>query len=97
MNLRELFIDDRLPQTKKIFSLAETVLAIQIKAGGQLREHVKNMPAILGKVFFKNKKGGNEGLASGAFSTTDPYVKHWVVVEKNNNLLEKGKKFCQLC
>ena len=59
MNLKDFQTADKPVQTKKIFSATDEVLAIQINATGQLKEHLTNVPALLvcvtGNVVFENE------------------------------------------
>ena len=91
MNLKNLFTEDKLLQTKKIFTATEAVIAIQIKAGAQLKEHVTTIDAILfcviGEVIFENEKGIKEALFSGDYINIEPHVKHWVVANADSYLL----------
>lgn len=91
MNLENLFTEDKLLQTKKIFTATEAVTVIRIKAGGELKEHVTTIDAILfcvmGAVIFENEHGINETLLPGAYVNIEPHVKHWVVANEDSYLL----------
>ncbi len=91
MNLKDLFTEDKPLQTKKIFTAAEAVISIQIKAGGMLKEHLTTVPAflvcVIGEVVFENEKGVKETLLPGDYINIEPDIKHWVTAEKNSNLL----------
>lgn len=91
MNLKNLFTEGKLLQTKKIFAATEAVTVIQIKAGGQLKEHVTTIDAILfcvvGNVVFENEKGIKETLLPGDYVNIEPHVKHWVVANADSSLL----------
>jgi quercetin dioxygenase-like cupin family protein len=82
MNLKESFADDKVLQTKKIFKASEGVVSIQIKAGGQLKEHLTTVPAflvcVIGEIVFENVKGAKEVLFSGDYVNIEPNVKHSV-------------------
>lgn len=91
MNLKDLHTADKPLQTKKIFSTTDGVIAIQINAGGQLKEHLTNVPSLLvcvtGNVVFENEKGSKENLIPGDYVNIEANVKHWVTAEKDSNLL----------
>jgi quercetin dioxygenase-like cupin family protein len=91
MNLKDSFADNKLLQTKKIFTSSEGVVSIQIKTGGQLKEHLTTVPAflvcVIGEIVFENVKGAKEVLFSGDYVNIEPNVKHWIVAEKDSNLL----------
>lgn len=91
MNLSELFFEDKPLQTKKIFSPAEAVIAIQIKAGDRLKEHITTVPAMLvcvtGEVVFENEKDVKEILVPGGYVNIESNIKHWITAEKDSNLL----------
>lgn len=91
MNLKDSFADDKLLQTKKIFTASEGVISIQIKSGGRLKEHTTNVAALLicvtGEVVFENEKETRENLFPGDYVNIEPNIKHWVTAEKDSNLL----------
>lgn len=91
MNLKDLHTEDKPLQTKKIFAAVEGVIAIQIKAEGQLKEHVTTVPAllvcVLGKVIFENEKGAKEILMPGDYVNIEVNVKHWVTANEDSNLV----------
>jgi quercetin dioxygenase-like cupin family protein len=91
MNLNDLHKESTPLQTKKIFSPAEGVISIQLKSGGQLKEHSSKVPAFLvcvtGEVIFENEKGISVKLLSGDFLNIEPDVKHWIKGISNSQLL----------
>jgi len=91
MNLKDLHTADKPLQTKKIFSATDGVMAIQINAGGQLKEHQTDVPSLLvcvtGNVVFENEKGTKEILIPGDYVNIEAKVKHWVTAAKDSNLL----------
>ncbi len=91
MNLQDLFIDNKPLQTKKIFTAAEGVIAIQLTAGGELKEHVTKVAAFLicvsGEVIFENENGVSEKMLTGDFINIEPGVKHWLKSIADSNLL----------
>lgn len=91
MNLKTLFKNDKLLQTKKIFTALEGVTVIHLNAGSHLKEHTTAIPALLvcisGEVFFENEKSYSERLVAGDFVNIEPKVKHWVLAEYESTLL----------
>lgn len=91
MNLKDLFTEDKPLQTKKIFTPAEGVLSIQLKTGGQLKEHVTKVAALLvcviGEVIFENENNVSEKLLPGDYVNIEPEVKHWITGIVNSQLL----------
>lgn len=91
MNLKDIHTGDKALQTKKIFTAIEGVISIQLTAGGQLKEHVTNIPAMLiavfGEVVFENEKGNKTVLLPGDYIAIEANVKHWLNAEKDSSLL----------
>lgn len=91
MNLKDLHIEDKLLQTKKIFSAVEGVISLQIKSGGLLKEHVTMVPALLicitGHVVFENEKATKLVLLPGDYVNIEANVKHWVTADEDSNLV----------
>lgn len=83
MNLNSIHTEEKSLSTKKIFSGGEgSVVSIQLKAGGLLKEHITTIPALLicvnGKAIFKSEKGEEYNLSSGDFVNIEANVKHLV-------------------
>jgi len=83
MNLKSFHTEEKSLSTKKIFSGGEgSVVSIQLKAGGLLKEHITTIPALLicvnGKALFKNEKGKEIHLSSGDVVNIEANVKHWL-------------------
>ena len=91
MNIKSIFSTEKPLQTKKIFASTEGVIAIQILANHQLKEHITTIPALLicvmGEVIFENENGISETLLAGDFINIEPHVKHWVNATNDSNLL----------
>jgi quercetin dioxygenase-like cupin family protein len=91
MNLKDLFTEDKPLQTKKLFTATDGVISIQIKAGGQLKEHTTNVVALLicvtGEVVFENEKGTKEILFPGGYVNIEPMIKHSVKGIQDSQLL----------
>ncbi|MGE0771930.1 MAG: cupin domain-containing protein [Cyclobacteriaceae bacterium] len=79
MNLKKLFTEGKPLQTKRIFSAAESVTAIQLVAGAELKEHFSQVPSFLicmtGLIAFR-AQGREETLGPGDFVHIEPVVKH---------------------
>jgi quercetin dioxygenase-like cupin family protein len=83
MKIQTIHTEEKPISTKKIFSTTEgIVIALQIKEGSILKEHITTVPALLvcinGNAIFKNEKGISENLLSGDIVNIEPNVKHWV-------------------
>ncbi len=83
MNIRSIHTEEKSVSAKKLFSTTEgNVAALQILAGGLLKEHITAVPALLicinGNAVFKNEQGMLENLLSGDMVNIEPNVKHWV-------------------
>ena len=92
MNIKSLHEEEKSIGSKKFFSTSEgNVIAIQIKAGGVLKEHITKVPALLicvnGSAVFKNEKGIEENLGSGDFVNIEANVKHLVEGIKDTQLI----------
>lgn len=92
MNIKSIHTEVKPVSTKKIFSTTEgNVVALQITAGGILKEHITTVPAILicinGNAVFKNEHGIIENLLSGDMVNIEPNVKHWVEGIQDTQLL----------
>jgi quercetin dioxygenase-like cupin family protein len=83
MNIQSVHTEEKAVSAKKLFSTTEgNVAALQILAGGLLKEHITAVPALLicinGHAVFKNEQGMLENLLSGDMVNIEPNVKHWV-------------------
>ena len=83
MNIKSIHTEEKAVKKKKLFSTTEgNVAAMQILAGGLLKEHITTVPALLicinGSAVFKNEQGVIENLLSGDMVNIEPNVKHWV-------------------
>jgi quercetin dioxygenase-like cupin family protein len=67
------------------------VVSIQLKTGGQLKEHSTKVPAflicVIGEVIFENEKKISEKLLPGDFINIEPDVKHWIKGTVDSQLL----------
>ncbi len=83
MNIKELHPVNKDVSAVSIFKgTGEGTIALQIKAGKELKEHVSKVPALLlcidGELVFENQKGLKETLFPGDFIHIEAMVKHWV-------------------
>lgn len=91
MNIKEKHQTDKPVSALSIFKGSEgNVIALQIKAGAQLKEHITKIPAILicveGIAIYGSERGEEITLGPGEYFLIDPDVRHWV----------DGKEDCQL-
>jgi quercetin dioxygenase-like cupin family protein len=95
MNLKNLHTENTTVQTQLLFSTTEgKVIALEIAANEQLKEHITKVPALLvcvmGDAIFQNEKGESIKLKSGDYVNIEPNVKHWVdAIERSNFILIK--------
>ena len=92
MNIKTLHTDDKPVSTRKFFSSQDgKVIALQIKAGGLLKEHTTPVPATLicieGAVIYENEQGARHSLMPGDYVEIPPLVKHWVSGIEDSQLL----------
>ena len=95
MNLQNLHTENTTVQTQLLFSTTEgKVIALEIAANEQLKEHITKVPALLvcvmGDAIFQNEKGESIQLKSGDYVDIEPNVKHWIdAIERSNFILIK--------
>ncbi len=92
MNLKNLHTEDNAVQTNVLFMAEEgKVMSLQIAAGGQLKEHITKVPALLvcisGDGVFQDEKGKSIELKSGDYINIEANVKHWVDANEDSNFL----------
>ncbi len=92
MNLKNLHTEDKAVQTNVLFKAEEgKVISLQIAAGGQLKEHITKVPALLvcisGDGVFQDEKGKSIELKSGDYVNIEANVKHWVDANQDSNFL----------
>ena len=92
MNLKNLHTEDKAVQTNVLFKTEEgKVISLQIAAGGQLKEHITKVPALLvcisGDGVFQDEKGKSIVLKSGDYVNIEANVKHWVDANEDSNFL----------
>jgi quercetin dioxygenase-like cupin family protein len=92
MNLKDLHTENNPVQTQLIFSADDgKVISLQIASGGQLKEHITKVPALLvcisGESIFQDEKGISIGLRSGDYVHIEAHVKHWVDAQKDSNFI----------
>jgi quercetin dioxygenase-like cupin family protein len=92
MNLKNLHTESKPVQTKVLFEPTESkVISLQIASGGQLKEHITKVPALLvcvsGDAVFKDEKGKSIELKSGDYVNIEANVKHWVDANEESNFI----------
>lgn len=82
MNIAGYHSEDKKVSSKLIFTGEGKVMALHIKAGEKLAEHITPVPAFLicitGKANFENEFGFHRLLYNGETVHIDPNVKHWI-------------------
>jgi quercetin dioxygenase-like cupin family protein len=83
MNVKNLHTEDKAVSAKPVIKSENTqVIAIQIKAGEQLKEHISKVPALLlaisGEANYTDEQGVSVLLKSGDYVNIEPLVKHAV-------------------
>lgn len=73
------------------FDLKGELIAIQILAKGELKEHSTKIPALLfcmrGSVLYQDENGSSEILSSGDYYSIPINVKHWLQGQEDAQLL----------
>ena len=92
MNLKNLHTENKPVQTKVLFEPTESkVISLQIASGGQLKEHITKVPALLvcvtGNAVFQDEKGKSIELKSGDYVNIEANVKHWVDTKEESNFI----------
>lgn len=92
MNLKILHTENKPVQTQLVFSAEEgKVISLQIASGGQLKEHITKVPALLvcisGDALFQDENGNSIELKSGDYVNIEPNLKHWVDANEDSNFI----------
>ena len=92
MNIKNLHQDTKAISTASLFKTTEgNIIAVQILANEQLKEHITKVPALLlcltGEVIFENENGIKLTLTIGDYVNIEPNVKHWVNAISTSNLI----------
>jgi quercetin dioxygenase-like cupin family protein len=91
MNLSGYHAADKEVSSKLIFTGEGKVMALRIKAGATLTEHVSLVPAYLvcvsGKAHFENEFGFKKTLYDGETIQIEPNVKHWIIADSDSDFL----------
>lgn len=92
MNLKNLHTENKPVQTKVLFEPTESkVISLQIASGGQLKEHITKVPALLvcvtGNAVFQDEKGKSIELKSGDYVNIEANVKHWIDAKEESNFI----------
>ena len=82
MNIKDKHSEKGVSASPLFKGVEGSAIAIQIKKGEQLKEHITKTEAFLicvsGAARFENQKGETQDLNSGDCVLIDPMVKHWV-------------------
>jgi quercetin dioxygenase-like cupin family protein len=91
MNISALHIENSSVSAKQLFKGEGQVIAIQIIAGQQLKEHITKVPALLlcveGEVVYKDEQQREVTLLPGDYHPIEPMVKHWLDAVSDSNLI----------
>lgn len=92
MNLKNWHTENKPVQTKVLFEPTDSkVISLQIASGGQLKEHITKVPALLvcvsGLAFYQDENGEVIELKSGDYVNIEPNVLHWVNAKEESNFL----------
>jgi quercetin dioxygenase-like cupin family protein len=92
MNIGELHTDTNAISTASVFKTAGgNVTSIRILAGGQVKEHITKVPALLicltGEAIFENENGIKITMMQSDYVTIEPNTKHWINAKSASNLL----------
>ena len=92
MNLKNLHTENKAVQTNGLFSAEEgKVISLQIAAGGQLKEHITKVPALLVCIswdaVFQDENGKSILLKTGDYVNIEANVKHWVDAKEDSNFI----------
>ena len=96
MNLKNVHSAEKIVSAVPIFKTEiGSTIAIRIKEGQQLKEHITKVPTLLvcldGKAVYENEKGVKEHLSKGDYIEIEPMVKHWLdAIDESNFLLIKS-------
>jgi len=91
MNIAGYHSEDKKVSSKLVFSGEGKVIALHIKAGEKLAEHITPVPAFLicitGKANFENELGFHRIMYAGETMQIDPNVKHWITASTDCDFL----------
>ncbi len=91
MNLKNNHPIEKPVSSILLFKGEGVATALQLLQNQQLKEHTTKVPALLlcvvGEVVFENENGVKETLESGNYINIEPLVKHWLVGNKDSQLL----------
>ncbi|MGM0478509.1 MAG: cupin domain-containing protein [Bacteroidota bacterium] len=92
MHLTTFHNSEKPLSAKQLFNGSEgKVVAIHLKKGGELKEHITKVPALLigvmGEIVYEDEKGQKINLKSGDFTEIEPQVKHWLVAKADSEAI----------
>jgi len=92
MHLTTFHNSEKPLSAKQLFLGTEgKVIAIHLKKGGELKEHITKVPALLvcviGEAVYEDENGVKSTLKSGDYFEIEPMVKHWLVANEDSELI----------
>jgi len=96
MNLKHIHNAEKSISAVPVFKTENgSTIAIRIKEGEKLKEHITKVSALLvcvnGKAIFENEKGTKQNLSVGDYIEIEPMVVHWVnAINESSFLLIKS-------
>lgn len=92
MHLTKFHNSEKPLSAKQLFNCTEgKVVAIHLKKGGELKEHITKVPALLvcivGEVVYEDEKGLKINLKSGDYYEIEPMVKHWLIANADSEAI----------
>lgn len=92
MNLTTFHNSEKPLSAKQLFNCSEgKVVAIHLKKGGELKEHITKVPAllvcVLGEIVYEDEKGLKTTLKSGGYYEIEPMVKHWLIANADSEAI----------
>lgn len=92
MHLTEFHNTEKPLSAKQLFSGAEgKVIAIHLKKGGVLKEHITKVPALLvcikGEIAYEDENSLKIVMHSGDFTEIEPEVKHWLIADDDSEAI----------
>lgn len=92
MNLTTFHNSVKPLSAKQLFNCTEgKVVAIHLKTGGELKEHITKVPAllvcVLGEIVYEDEKGLKINLKPGDITEIEPQIKHWLVANADSEAI----------
>lgn len=92
MNLTTFHNSEKPLSAKQLFNCTEgKVIAIHLKKGGELKEHITKVPALLicvkGKIVYEDENSLKIAMSSEDYTEIKPNVKHWLMANKDSEAI----------